>query len=128
MTLSERLRTGATMPREFGVDLRKYQNLCDEAADEIDSLTAKNARMMADSVDKAKAWDMIIARDEKLKAAESQVIALTARVKDLEQGLRPFAEATNRIPEYGSDDLAPQHCPVTYGDFRRARALIGDWI
>lgn len=76
---------------------------------------AKQARTMADL-------------DLENAALRAQVSALTAELAaalankaKLREAVEPFKAAANRLAQYEDDSAAPDHCPVTYGDYRRAR-------
>lgn len=67
------------------------------------------------------------------KAAEARATAAEARVKELEEGLRPFAEAATHEekcidPDYGFARVRPlkdiRRVVVSLGELRRARSLL----
>ena len=58
-------------------------------------------------------------------AAADEIDRLTARVKELEEALKPFAEAAHRYdPEEGDDLMDAWDWSATLGQLRKARAAL----
>lgn len=118
--LTERLRAGASKSPDVNTHWRKYQALCDEAADALASYRAENERLAKLHASAAEDRKTLLDEANRLREERDEVVEALEPFSDVDgEGDEDFSENTVAAVKFGRTT----YYGLKLGHFRHARTV-----